>query len=72
MEYQRAMQGEAMSYSEYFYITSYFYRLGKRYGLIKEFKENGIIYLDPPYINVYRKYSLNPPKEVCAELINSL
>ena len=26
-----------------------------------EVRENGIIYLDPPYINVYRKYSLNPP-----------
>lgn len=23
--------------------TSYFYKLAKRYGLIKEFKENGII-----------------------------
>ena len=43
IQYQHAIQGEAMSYNEYIYITSYFYKLGKRYGLIKEFKENGII-----------------------------
>ena len=29
--------------SEYAYYNDYFYKLAKRYGLIKEFKENGII-----------------------------
>ena len=29
--------------SEYAYYNNYFYKLAKRYGLIKEFKENGII-----------------------------
>ena len=27
----------------------------------EQVKENGLIYLDPPYINVFQKYSLNPP-----------
>ena len=43
IEHQHAMQGGDISWNEYIYITSYFYKLGKRYGLIKEFKENGII-----------------------------
>ena len=29
--------------SEYAYYSNHFYKLAKRYGLIKEFKENGII-----------------------------
>ena len=29
--------------SEYAYYNDYFYKLAKRYGLIKEFKEDGII-----------------------------
>lgn len=29
--------------SEYAYWNNYFYKLAKRYGLIKEFRENGII-----------------------------
>jgi hypothetical protein len=43
IEYQHATQDSNISWNEYIYITSYFYRLGKRYGLIKEFRENGII-----------------------------
>lgn len=31
------------SYSELAYWQSYFERLGKRYGLLTEFRENGII-----------------------------
>ena len=30
------------SYGELAEITNYFYKVGKRYGLIKEFKDNGI------------------------------
>lgn len=29
--------------SEWAYYNNYFYKLAKRYGLIKEFRENGII-----------------------------
>lgn len=31
------------SYGELAEIESYFYKMGKRYGLLKEFKENAII-----------------------------
>lgn len=30
------------SYSELAEFTDYFYKIGKQYGLLKEFKENGI------------------------------
>ena len=30
------------SYGGMAILTNYFYRLGKRYGLLKEFRENGI------------------------------
>lgn len=30
------------SYSELAYFGEYFYKLGKKYGLLKEFRENGI------------------------------
>lgn len=30
------------SYGGMSILTNYFYRLGKRYGLLKEFRENGI------------------------------
>ena len=30
------------SYGGLAILTDYFYRLGKRYGLLKEFRENGI------------------------------
>lgn len=32
-----------ISYSELAYWTDYFTKLGKRYGLLEEFRENGII-----------------------------
>lgn len=34
---------QALSWNELFVETSKFYRLGKRYGLLKEFKENGVL-----------------------------
>lgn len=36
-------EDEDMSYEEVAYWSNYFLRLGKRYGLLKEFRENGII-----------------------------
>ena len=33
---------ECASYSELAYSTAYFEKKGKRYGLLKEFRENGI------------------------------
>lgn len=36
-------QGRQLYMSEVADITAYFTRLGKRYGLLKEFRENGII-----------------------------
>jgi hypothetical protein len=30
------------SYGELYEFGNYFYKLGKRYGLLKEFRENGI------------------------------
>lgn len=36
------LQDYELSWGEYADITSYFYELGKRYGLLKEFKENAI------------------------------
>lgn len=30
------------SYEGYAILAEYFYKLGKRYGLLKEFRENGI------------------------------
>lgn len=32
-----------LSWGELHEWTNYFYRLGKRYGLLQEFRENGII-----------------------------
>ena len=32
----------SISWSEYAEYTDQFYKLGKRYGLLKEFRENGI------------------------------
>jgi len=44
IEYQESFsQGKQWYYSEIADITEYFYKQGKRYGLLKEFKENGII-----------------------------
>ena len=40
-QYSQALK--AMSYSECYELFWYFYRLGVNYGLLKEFRENGII-----------------------------
>ena len=42
-EWQRGQAETAQSYAELLRDQEYFLTLGKRYGLIKEFKENGII-----------------------------
>lgn len=45
MEYQQSygLYDKQYSYSELFEKQEYFSKLAKRYGLIEEFKENGII-----------------------------
>jgi len=42
IDYQLETSERCLSYGELFEMTSYFERLGKRYGLLKEFRENGI------------------------------
>lgn len=42
IEWQFADGDESMSYRELAEIGEHFYTLGKRYGLLKEFRENGI------------------------------
>lgn len=41
--FQSKLQEHNISYGELVCMQNYFYKLGKRYGLIKEFRENGII-----------------------------
>lgn len=41
--WQSAMAEAVTTWAELAEATTYFEKLGKRYGLIKEFKENGII-----------------------------
>lgn len=43
IEWQLSFDGKCLSWSELAYYNDYFSKLGKRYGLVKEFKENGII-----------------------------
>lgn len=43
IDYQSEAGERCLSYSELAERTNYFERLGKRYGLLKEFRENGII-----------------------------
>lgn len=43
VNFQNDFENMALSYYELQQITNYFYRLGARYGLLKEFRENGII-----------------------------
>lgn len=43
VEWQRSFCDQNYSYGELAYWGEYFERLGKRYGLVREFKENGII-----------------------------
>ena len=43
IEWQYSVGEKNYYMSEMAYYYEYFYKLAKRYGLIKEFKENGII-----------------------------
>lgn len=43
IEWQTDFCNHNYSYGELAYFSDYFTRLGKRYGLIREFRENGII-----------------------------
>ena len=43
IEWQHAFQNQAYGYKDLAEWADVFERLGKRYGLIREFKENGII-----------------------------
>lgn len=42
-EWQHKAANTCQSYGELLEASNKFYKLGKRYGLIKEFRENGII-----------------------------
>lgn len=42
IEWQMNFDGKCFSWSEIAYYQSYFERLGRRYGLLAEFRENGI------------------------------
>ena len=42
IEWQYEASEENYSYAELADYGDYFYRIGKRYGLLKEFRENGI------------------------------
>lgn len=43
IEWQNDFYNYNYSYEELTYYQSYFSKLAKRYGLVKEFRENGII-----------------------------
>ena len=43
IDWQYEFSDKIYTYSELAYWTSYFRKLGKRYGLLTEFEENGII-----------------------------
>lgn len=43
IEWQLDFNNYSYSYEELADYVEYFYKLGKRYGLLKEFRENGII-----------------------------
>lgn len=42
IEWQHDFATKNYSYNELLFWQEYFYKLGKRYGLLKEVKENGI------------------------------
>ena len=42
IEHQYNFVNTTMSWAEYADHCEYFYKLGKRYGLLKEFRDNGI------------------------------
>lgn len=43
IEWQQGFEQHNYDYYEIKNASKYFYKLGKRYGLLKEFRENGII-----------------------------
>lgn len=43
IEWQIEASDKALSYSELAYWTNLFYKLATRFGLVREFRENGII-----------------------------
>ena len=43
VEWQTDFSNHSYSYGELAYYGDYFEKLAKRYGLVKEFRENGII-----------------------------
>lgn len=43
INYQIEQSGTAFAYGECFYWSNYFEKLGRRYGLLKEFRENGVL-----------------------------
>ena len=43
IDYQTTKATKPMSYTELAHYSDYFTKLGKRYGLLKEFRENGIL-----------------------------
>lgn len=42
-EWQARQADQDLSYGEYAYFAEYFAKLSRRYGLTREFRENGII-----------------------------
>lgn len=42
IEWQNDFGNHNYSWGELAYYSDYFYKYGKRYGLLREFKENGI------------------------------
>lgn len=43
IDWQNEQAEKSLTYGELAYFQEYFSRLAKRFGLVKEFKENGII-----------------------------
>lgn len=43
IEYQNTFSDKPYSWGELATLSYYFEKMGKRYGLLKEFRENGII-----------------------------
>lgn len=43
IEWQHKFADISMSYGDFAKVCTYFYKQGKRYGLLTEFRENGII-----------------------------
>ncbi len=43
IELQNEISQKSLSYSDLLYFQNIFLKLGRRFGLIREFKENGLI-----------------------------